>query len=198
MKAQSTCVAVLDSQNSAFKAFQALRREGLKLSNLSIIAPSKTKNIPSRGRGDVYTRGEYLGAKKVDCEKLWRSLPDSVYLEVPTIGTVAVAGPLIEPIVSALDGFLAVTGLGFVGVGMYSLGVPRDSILEYERELTLGKCVVIAMGDQHLTSLARLAIRVASPKLTRQHIHHLYGLPGETREEYELENGYSTIAAGCL
>ena len=42
-----------------------------------------------------------------------------------------VAGPLVSWIVGALEGGVLVGGLDALGAGLYSLGIPKDSILKY-------------------------------------------------------------------
>ena len=41
---------------------------------------------------------------------------------------------------------LVVGGLSSLGAGLYSIGIPKDSIIEYESQIKLGKYVVIAHG----------------------------------------------------
>ena len=41
-----------------------------------------------------------------------------------------------------------VGGLSALGAGLYSLGIPKDSILRYETALKAGKYVVIAHGSE--------------------------------------------------
>lgn len=45
-----------------------------------------------------------------------------------------------------LEGAVVVGGLSALGAGLYSIGIPKDSILEYETQIKAGKFVVIAHG----------------------------------------------------
>ena len=38
-------------------------------------------------------------------------------------------------------------GLSALGAGLYSIGIPKDSIIEYETQIKAGKFVVIAHGS---------------------------------------------------
>jgi len=58
-----------------------------------------------------------------------------------------VAGPLVSWIVGALEGAVVVGGLSALGAGLYSLGIPKDSILQYETALKAGKFVLLAHGS---------------------------------------------------
>ena len=51
---------------------------------------------------------------------------------IPGLGPVTVLGPLVGGLVGALGGAVVVGGLSALGAGLYSIGIPRDSIVEYE------------------------------------------------------------------
>ena len=60
----------------------------------------------------------------------WGLLFGSAFFWVPGIGTVLVAGPLVSWIVGALEGALTLGGLSAIGAGLYSIGVPKNSIVQ--------------------------------------------------------------------
>jgi len=66
---------------------------------------------------------------------------------IPGIGPLVVARPLVGWIVGALEGAVVVGGLSAIGAGLYSLGIPKDSILKYETALKSEKFVLIAHGS---------------------------------------------------
>jgi hypothetical protein len=48
-----------------------------------------------------------------------------------------VFGPLVSWIIGALEGAAVVGGLSALGAGLYSLGIPKNSVVEYEKALKL-------------------------------------------------------------
>jgi hypothetical protein len=58
---------------------------------------------------------------------------------IPGIGPVLAAGPLVSMIIGALEGAVVVGGLDAIGAGLYSIGIPKDSILKYESSLKANK-----------------------------------------------------------
>jgi hypothetical protein len=48
--------------------------------------------------------------------------------------------------VSALEGATIVGGMSALGAGLYSIGIPKDSVLNYETQIKAGKFVLIAHG----------------------------------------------------
>jgi hypothetical protein len=58
-----------------------------------------------------------------------------------------VLGPLAMMIVGALEGAALTGGLSALGAGLYSLGIPKDSIVKYEKALKSDKFLVMAHGS---------------------------------------------------
>lgn len=78
---------------------------------------------------------------------LWGLLFGFALFWVSGFGSLWVAGPLVSWIVGAMEGAIVVGGLSAIGAGLYSLGIPKDSILWYETALKAGKFVLIAHGS---------------------------------------------------
>ena len=61
-------------------------------------------------------------------------------------------------IVAALENAVVVGGLTACGAGLFSIGIPKDSVLKYETAIKTGKYVVIAHGSAADTQRAREVI----------------------------------------
>ncbi len=62
-----------------------------------------------------------------------------------------------------------VGGLSALGAGLYSMGIPKDSILQYETAVKSGKYVVIAHGSDAETTHAREIISRTNPEALQEH-----------------------------
>jgi hypothetical protein len=93
----------------------------------------------------------------------------SAFFLIPGIGPLLVAGPLVGWIVGALEGAVVVGGLSALGAGLYSLGIPKNSILRYETALKTGKFVVIAHGTAAEAARAREIIKRTNPEVLEEH-----------------------------
>ena len=67
---------------------------------------------------------------------------------VPGVGPLFAAGPLVAWVVGALEGAAVGGSMSALGAGLYSVGIPKDSILTYETQIKAGKFVVIAHGTR--------------------------------------------------
>jgi hypothetical protein len=99
----------------------------------------------------------------------WGLLFGSGFFLIPGIGPLLVAGPLVSWIVGALEGAAVVGGLSALGAGLYSMGIPKDSILQYETAVKSGKYAVIAHGSDAETVHAREIISRTNPEALEEH-----------------------------
>ena len=60
-------------------------------------------------------------------------------------------------------------GLSALGAGLYSVGIPKNSILQYETAVKSGKYIVIAHGSDAETVLAREIISRTNPEALQEH-----------------------------
>jgi len=65
---------------------------------------------------------------------------------VPGSGRVLAAGPVVAAIVSILEGAAITASMTAIGAGLYSIGIPKDSVIKYETALKAKKFIVIAHG----------------------------------------------------
>jgi hypothetical protein len=93
----------------------------------------------------------------------------SGFFWIPGLGPLLVAGPLVSWIVGALEGAIVVGGLSAMGAGLYSLGIPKDSILRYETAIKTGKFVLIAHGSMDDTTRAKETLNGTKPETLEHH-----------------------------
>jgi hypothetical protein len=79
------------------------------------------------------------------------------------MGPVLVAGPLVAWIVGALEGAVVVGGLSAVGAGLYSIGLPKDSVLEYEVALKTDRYLLMVHGTADEAARASRILKDTHP-----------------------------------
>lgn len=76
----------------------------------------------------------------------WGLLFGSALFVIPGLGSLVVMGPMVSWIVGALEGALVGGSLGALSAGLYSLGIPENSCLQYETAVRSNQFLVIAHG----------------------------------------------------
>jgi hypothetical protein len=101
----------------------------------------------------------------------WGLLFGSAMFAIPGIGPILVAGPLVAWIVGALEGAVVVGGVSAVGAGLFSIGVPKDSVIKYDVALKTDKFLLIVHGSPEAVDHAKHIIEGTE--------HHSYTVHGE-------------------
>jgi len=94
----------------------------------------------------------------------------AAFFAIPGIGPILVAGPLVAWIVGALEGAVVVGGLSALGAGLYSIGIPKDSVVKYELALKSDKFLVLAHGTADEVAKAKDIIQSTRPAEVALHV----------------------------
>jgi uncharacterized membrane protein len=148
-------VAVYDSHDDAESAVKELQRAGFDMAKLSIVGRDQHTDEHVTGYYNTGERMKYWGKTGAFWGGMWGLLVGSAFFAIPGIGALLVAGPLVSLVVGALEGAAIVGGLSAIGAGLYGLGIPADSIVQYETALKTGKFVLVAHGTAQETARAR-------------------------------------------
>jgi uncharacterized membrane protein len=162
-------VAIYKSHTEAEAAVQELQHSGFDMRKLSIVGRDPHTDEHVVGYYNAGDRMKYWGKMGAFWGGIWGLLFGSAFFLIPGVGPFLVAGPLVGWIVGALEGAVVVGGLSAIGAGLYSLGIPKDSILRYETALKTGKFVLIAHGTAAEASRAREIINRTSPEALEEH-----------------------------
>ena len=91
-------------------------------------------------------RVKYWGKMGAFWGGFWGLLFGSAFLFIPGIGPIVVGGPLVSWIIGALEGATVVGGISAIGAALFSIGIPKDSIVKYEASLKSNKFIVVQQG----------------------------------------------------
>ncbi|HTQ51154.1 MAG TPA: general stress protein [Candidatus Acidoferrales bacterium] len=162
-------VAIYKSHTEAEAAVRELQQSGFDMKNLSIVGRDHHTDEHVVGYYNTGDRMKHWGKQGAFWGGIWGLLFGSAFFLVPGVGPLLVAGPLVGWIIGGLEGAVVVGGLSAMGAGLYSLGIPKDSILQYETALKTGRFVVIAHGSAGETTHAREIIQRTHPDELTEH-----------------------------
>jgi uncharacterized membrane protein len=172
MNDRQSVVAIYDTHEQAEEAVKGLQEAGIDMKTLSIAARDQHTDEHVVGYYNAGDRMKYWGKVGAFWGGFWGLLFGSALFAIPGIGPVLVAGPLVAWIVAGLEGAVVVGGVGAIGAGLASIGIPKDSILQYELALKTDKFLLIVHGSPDAVAKAKDIIEG-----TR---HSSYTVHGET------------------
>jgi len=134
------------THTEAEQAVKELQKFGYDMKKLSIMGKDYHTEEDVVGYYNTCDRMKKWGKWGTLWGAFWGILFGSAFFIIPGIGPIVVGGPLVASIVGGLEGAVAIGGLSALGAGLYSIGIPKDSIIQYETAIKSDKYLVIAHG----------------------------------------------------
>lgn len=163
-------IAVYDTHAAADDAVKELQKAGFDMKKLSVVGKDYHTDEQVVGYYNAGERMKHWGKLGAFWGGLWGLLFGAAFFWVPGIGPVLVGGPLVAWIIAALEGAVVVGGLSAIGAGLYSLGIPKDSIVMYEAAVKAGNYVVVAHGTAAEAAKARDIMSTLKPSGLTEHV----------------------------
>jgi hypothetical protein len=119
---------------------------GFAMKNLSIVGRGYHTEENVVGFYNTGDRVRFWGTRGAFWGALWGLFFGGVFLTTPIMGPVVVLGYLAAALISALEGAVVVGGLSALGAALADIGVPKNSIVEYETAIAADSFIVMAHG----------------------------------------------------
>jgi hypothetical protein len=169
MAENSAVVGIYNSHADAEASIKGLQRSGFDMKKLSIVGKDYHTEEHVIGYYNAGDRMKLWGKRGAFWGGFWGLLFGSALFVVPGIGPLIVFGPLVAWIVAGLEGAVVVGGLSALGAGLYSIGIPKNSIVQYEAALKSDKFLVIAHGTADEVAKAKSIIEATGAAQTSIH-----------------------------
>jgi len=147
MTKNSSVLAIYNTHIEADLAIRELQKSGFDMKKLSIVGKDYHTDEAVVGYYNTGDRMMYWGKLGAFWGGFWGLLFGSAVFMIPGMGPILAGGPVVAWIVGALEEAALVGGLTAFGAGIYSIGVPKDSVLKYETAIKTGKYVLIVHGS---------------------------------------------------
>jgi len=165
----AAAVGTFVSHAAAEAAVKELSLAGFDITHLSVIGKGYHTDEHITG---FYNRGDrirFWGTRGAFWGGLWGLFFGGVFLVAPVAGPVVVLGHLGAMVVGALEAAVAVGGISAISAALYGIGIPEDSVLQYETAVAADAFLVIAHDTPARVELARNILKTAGA--TRVDVH---------------------------
>lgn len=142
MGERNAVVAICHTHTEAEAAVKELKQAAFNVKKLSIVGK------------DYHTDKHVVGYYDTgdDQMKYWGTV-------IRGIGPVLIAGPLLGWVIGALEEAVATGGVTAIGIALTNLGIPKDSVRNYETALKSQKFILMAHGTAEEVAHARCIIQ---------------------------------------
>lgn len=169
MAKENAAIAVYDTHIQAEAAIKELQKSGIDMKKLSILGKDYHAEENVLGYYNAGDRMKFWGKLGAFWGGLWGLLFGSALFFIPGIGHIVALGPVGGMIVGALENAVIVGGLSALGAGLYSVGIPKDSVVKYETAVKADKFLVIVHGTKDEVTKAKEIINSTDPVESEAH-----------------------------
>jgi hypothetical protein len=147
MEQGNITASIFKTHDDAEAAVRTLQRAGFELKQLSIVGRDYHTEEHVTGYYNAGDRIKYWGKNGAFWGAIWGWFFGAAFFFVPGLGPLLMAGPFVSAFVGALEGAAFVGGLSALGAALFSLGIPKDSVLAYETALKADNFLLLVHGS---------------------------------------------------
>ena len=138
---------IFNTHHETEEATLLLTKAGFDVHKISIVGKGYHSEEHPIG---FYTTGDKIklwGSTGAFWGGLWGMLFMPAVFFVPGFGLLAMAGPVVGVLISAIEGALLGGGLSALGAALSQVGVPDNLIMKYELAIKADQYVMLVHGD---------------------------------------------------
>lgn len=163
MKNADTVVAVFSDHHAAERAVKKLSDAHFEMKNLSVVGKGYHTDEKVVGFYNLGDRVRFWGTRGTFWGGLWGLFFGGLFMTIPVIGHVIVLGYLAAMAISAVEGAALVGGVSALGAALYSVGIPKDSVIRYETAIKADAFLVMAHGTAEEVTRAKTILATTEP-----------------------------------
>ena len=154
MSNKNSCIAIFKTHHEAEQAIKELDRAGFDMKKLSIVGKDYAREENVIGYYNGINRVKFWGKRGAFWGGLWGILFNPAVMCVPGTASLSAGGLLFITLASGLSTAIFTGSLTALGAALYSIGVPKNSIINYETAVKMEKYLLIVHGTQEETQRA--------------------------------------------
>ena len=169
MEQNDAVIAIFADREGAEAAVKKLAGDHFDMKSISVVGKgyhSEDKVVGFYNAGD---RIRFWGKRGAFWGGLWGLFFGGLFMTIPVVGHVVVLGYLAAMVIAGIESAVVVGGLSALGAALYSTGVPKDSVIEYESAVKADGFLVMAHGPAAEMARAKALLDIAQP--TRLDLH---------------------------
>ena len=177
MTSHSAVVAVFDHHHQAEDAVKKLAAAGIEITKVNIVGKgchTKEKVVGFYNAGD---RIKFWGKYGAFWGALWGLFVGGLFMTVPIAGPIVVLGHLGAIILGAVEGAALGGGVSALGAALVSIGIPKNSVIDYEAAVKTDRFLLMVDGTPHEVERAKTVLTAAKP--SRLDVHQGVSPPAE-------------------
>jgi len=162
-------VAIFPHHDEAEEAVKKLSQAGFDIRTLSLIGKGYHSEETIVGFYNIGDRVAFWGTRGAFWGGFWGLFLSGLFMTIPVVGHVVVLGYLATLAIAVVENAVLVGGVSALGAALFSLGIPKDSVIKYETAVKADDFLVMAHGSAGDIARAKAVLATASPALLETH-----------------------------
>jgi len=163
MERNDSVIAVFAEHSAAETAIKKLIAAGFEMKNLSVVGKGYHTDEKVVGFYNSGDRIKFWGTRGAFWGGFWGLFLGGLFISVPAVGQVVVLGYLASIAIAAIENAVLVGGVSALAAALYSIGVPKDSVIQYETALKADSFLVMAHGTAEEVARAKAILGTVKP-----------------------------------
>ncbi len=163
MENTDTAIAVFADHPAAETAIKKLTGAGFDMKELTIVGKGYHADEKVVGFYNTGDRIKFWGTRGAFWGGFWGLFLGGLFVTVPVVGQVVVLGYIASIVVAAIENAVVVGGISALVAALYSIGVPKDSVIQYETAIKTDSFLVMAHGPAAEIARAKTILGTVNP-----------------------------------
>ncbi|HIQ15800.1 MAG TPA: permease [Leucothrix sp.] len=146
MSNKNSCIAIFKTHQEAEQAVMELEHAGFDMKKLSIVGKNYERQEKVTGYYNGINRVKFWSKRGALWGGLWGVLFSPAFMCVPGAGSLSASGLLFVTLANGISTAIFTGGFTALGVALYSIGIPKNSIIHYETAIKMEKYLLIVHG----------------------------------------------------
>ena len=155
-------IAVFTDHQDADAAVKKLGEAGFDMKKLTVVGKGYHSEEKVVGFYNLGDRVKFWGKNGGFWGGLWGLFFGGIFVTIPGVGPIVVLGYLAAVVVTAVETAVLVGALSALGAALYSIGIPKDSVVNYETAVKADGFLVIAHGTTEEVARAKAILETTN------------------------------------
>ena len=165
----NSVIAVFDDHQAAEVAVKKLADAGIDIKNLSVVGKGFHTDEHVIGFYNAGDRVKFWGKRGAFWGGLWGWLFGGIFMFIPVVGHVVMVGYFAAAVLAAIEGAVIMGGASALAAALYSIGIPKDSVIAYESAVKADGFLVMAHGSAAEVDRAKRTLEPLHPSRVDVH-----------------------------
>ncbi len=143
MPEKKTCILIYTTYEDVWQAVKKLQAQKINLAAVSVVANTNQQEEQVDG---LHTNDSYKNLTATQAEfwqSLWEILDGKLFFVAAEFDSLSAVGAIVPLLVKKKDDIDILGRFGVLAAALFSMGVPENSVRQYEAEINAGNILLI-------------------------------------------------------